>query len=161
VARADNAGMRARPILLLASIAVLLPAGPADARPCGKAAGEVPTASTLGAARKATLCLVNRARERRGLRPLSSDAGLGAAAQGHARAMTSRLFFARSAPSQAVAWNVDFLASPKHIMRRLLANRAGKATLLRRSARRAGVGVSPSTPISPDRRGATYVVEVA
>jgi Cysteine-rich secretory protein family len=145
------------PLLLLAG---LVPAADAGARSCGKAATEVPTASTVGAARKATLCLVNNARERRGLRALRGDTRLGAAAQGHAKAMTSRLFFAPARPSQAMAWNVDYLAAPKFAVRRMLGRGADRAKLLRRGARRAGIGVSPSTPVSPDQRGATYVVEV-
>jgi hypothetical protein len=75
--------------------------------------------------------------------------------------MTSRLFYSRAHPAQAMGWNVDFLAAPKYIVRRMLGNAADRSKLLSRSARRAGVGVSPSTPVSPDRRGATYVVEVA
>jgi hypothetical protein len=145
------------PLLLLAA---LVPAADAGARPCGEAATAVPTASTLGAARQATLCLVNHARERRGLRALRRDGRLGAAAQGHAKAMTSRLFFAPARPSQVMAWNVDYLAAPKFAVRRMLGRAADGAKLLRRSARRAGVGVSPSTPVSPDQRGATYVVEI-
>jgi hypothetical protein len=146
------------PLLLAVT---LVPAADAGARSCGKAAGEVPTATTLGAARKATLCLVNNARERRGLRALRSDARLGAAAQGHAKAMTSRLFFARARPSQAMAWNVDFLAAPRYAVRKMLGNAPDRSKLLRRRARRAGIGVSPSTPVSPDKRGATYVVELS
>jgi hypothetical protein len=55
---------------------------------------------------------------------------------------------------------VDYLAAPKYAVRRMLDRPAERSKLLRRGARRAGVGVSPSTPVSPDQRGATYVVEV-
>jgi hypothetical protein len=153
-------GVTLRRLLPLALLlgALALPAPAAQAAGCGPAAGEVPTASSLGAARKATLCLVNQARARKGLRALRADAGLAAHAQRHANDMTRRLFFSQSHNRQAMAWNVDFYAAPKWAVRRMLSRH--RALLLGRRTRRAGVGVSPATPFSPDRRGATYVVDV-
>jgi uncharacterized protein YkwD len=147
-------------VALVGAALSLLPAGGAAAatRSCG--GDDVPTATTLVKARNATLCLVNRARTSHGLRPLRLDLNLHAATHAHARAMTTRLFFAREAPTQAIGWNVDYLAAPKYVVRRLLASRVERAKLLGRAYRTVGIGISPSTPVSPDRRGATYVIDV-
>src|SRR3954451_24420171 len=68
------------------------PRAHAAANPCGWA-GERLSGRSLGQARQATLCLLNRIRRAHRLPPLSSSVRMRAAAWGHSRDMVRRRYF--------------------------------------------------------------------
>jgi len=81
--------------VLLLAVALLAPAAPAEAAVCGGSGS--PSLSSKGAAR-ATLCLVNRERARRGLASLRPNSRLRLAAHRHVRDMVRRAYFGHASP---------------------------------------------------------------
>src|ERR671936_777268 len=92
------AATRARNFRVLAACAVAAGAlgAPTAATADGSCANARanPNAMSLGAARDATLCLLNRERRSHGLRPLRENGDLDLASQRHANSMSDHKYFA-------------------------------------------------------------------
>jgi uncharacterized protein YkwD len=132
--------------------------------------------------RLATLCLLNAARRRHGLRRLRVDPHLRLAARRHARDMLGRRYFAHfsaggSSPwtriraagymrpgqnwlvGENLAWGTGRASAPRDRTRALLRSRAHRANMLHRRFREVGIWVAPRVPWqSRSGRGATYVL---
>lgn len=171
-------------LAVLALVAALL-IGPAQASARGSAcpfssvrAGVLP-APLL---QEATLCLVNRARARRGLRRLRSSRSLEIAARGHVREMVRKRYFAhtsragltfvarirrtgyfrgtrRWAAGEIIAWGTRERSTPRAIVRAWLRSPPHRHNLLGRKWREIGVGVSGGSPAGYRFEAATYATE--
>jgi uncharacterized protein YkwD len=165
--------------IVFASLTPAAPASPAAsaAARCANADLE-PNAANLVTIRRATLCLLNAERRRRGRGRLRSNARLRTAAQRYAEDMVRRSFFdhvspggstlvdrlratayVRSARSWSVGENLAVatgsLATPAAIMRGWMRSPGHRANILRRKFREVGIGVALGTPdFGSD--GATY-----
>jgi uncharacterized protein YkwD len=133
--------------------------------------------------RLATLCLLNAARRRHGLRRLRVDPRLRLAARRHARDMLIRRYFAhfsvagstpwdriRSAgymrPGQRwlvgenLAWGTGPASTPGDRTRALLRSPSHRANMLHRRFREVGIWVTPHVPWqSRPGQGAIYVLD--
>lgn len=170
---------RTRPVTaLVLAIAALAAASPSQALAARSQAVACRSASTLpvdvdtDSVRRATLCLLNEERERRGLARLRHNAQLAAAARRHARDMVTRSYFAHDSLSGAsfidrieqtgytrnvswtlgenLAWGSGRLASPLEIVKAWMASPGHRANVLGRF-REVGVGLAEGAPV--DARG--------
>ena len=137
-----------------------------------------PSAGNLGQLEAPIRCLLNAQRAARGLRPLSSNGRLRAAAAAHSRDMVANRYFAhrsRSGTSPAdrirragwmprgggwvvgenLAWGTGSMASPAKIVDAWMASPGHKANVLRRNFRQVGIGISSGVPVGGGG-GATY-----
>jgi uncharacterized protein YkwD len=130
----------------------------------------------------ALVCLLNRDRRTRGLRPMRADPRLAAAALGHSRAMVLRRFFDHTGPGRGVnlpfrlrrtryiprrggAWvigeNLGFgrgpMSSAAGMNRAWMHSTPHRHAILQRLFRDVGVGIYPGEP--DGRRGATFTVD--
>ena len=113
---------------------------------------------------RATLCLLNRARAFRGLRPLRGNGRLGAAAGGHARDMVARGFFDHVSPegstpesrvraagyggasmtaAETICWGAGTGSTPVAVVRSWLASADHRSIVLEPGFREVGIGVMP------------------
>jgi uncharacterized protein YkwD len=162
-----------RRVLLVAALVLAVPAAPAVAG-C-KRADSRPSASTIGDAQRATMCLVNAERRKRGLAALSSSSALTRAARGHSRDMVRRGFFDHTSPGggtpgdraraagytwstvgENIAWGGGRYATPRSIVRMWMNSPGHKANILGRSYRDAGAGAAAGNPAGGD--GGTYTL---
>jgi uncharacterized protein YkwD len=166
------------------SLAAGLNAGPADAasRPCANA-DRTPTADSVVAVRRSTLCLINAERLRRHIPRLLASSTLRVAAQRHADDMVRRGYFSHETPAgrspadrvrragyvspgaaltvgEALAWGNGDRATARQTVRRWMHSSSHRANLLSRSYRHLGVGVAIGSP-GLDDGGATFAVELA
>jgi uncharacterized protein YkwD len=164
--------------LLLCSVVAV-----AVAAPAASAADPCPGAGTPldqlgpGAARAATLCLLNRERGSRGRAPLRADARLRRAAQAHSDDMVAHRYFAHDsrdgagfgARIRATGWtrhrrsytvgeNLGFecgdRATPAAMVGAWMHSAGHRANILERRFRAIGIGVAAGTPSGEG--GATY-----
>jgi uncharacterized protein YkwD len=169
--------IRTAVIAALATAAALAPAVPAAAAPVHPilafssacpGADLVPNAGNLALVRQATLCLLNRERVTRGLRPLRSNRRLQRAATGYSRTMVSHRFFAHvsgiSTPSlrmhrvgylrddrawmegENIAWAGGSLATARSIVRLWMHSPPHRANILTGRFRDLGVGIALGAP---------------
>ena len=175
--------------LLLAAL-VALPVATAEAAPrAGKAARTcantrlVPAQGNLAQVAAATLCLVNRERELRRLRPLSNNSRLASAALAHSRDMVARRYFGHVTPEglrvsrrvlnagyasptrswsvgENLAWGTGQFASPASRVTALMNSPGHRANMLNPSFREGGVGVALDAPVRTRSAaaGGTYTV---
>jgi uncharacterized protein YkwD len=141
-----------------------------------------PSAASLGLARGAVLCLVNRVRAEHGESPLRASARLEQAAEGHCAEMISVNYFAHIAPDgmtpvdrirgtgyipgppfgyvigENLAWGTYGLSTPQSIVSAWVASPEHLANILEASYTETGVGVAASVPasLSGGAPGATY-----
>jgi uncharacterized protein YkwD len=160
-------------------------AAPADAREesCPGAAEE-PVAERPARAVSATICLVNRERERLGLPDLREQEQLAEAAEGHARDMVRRHYFSHVSPGgttmvdrlraagfirggdawavgETLAWGGGRRARPASVVDAWLESPAHRQVLLDRRYRRLGVGLAAGVPRrDAPAGGATYAMEL-
>ena len=159
-------------------------AGTAEARATASCprADDIPTASSLAAARKATICLVNAERRDRGLPALRPAKRLHAAARRHARAMVRESFFAHVDPDgtelvdrlrrvrylpatgrwragENIAWGSADLSTPRAVVDAWLASPGHRAVLFDRSWRELGVGLAAGTPVAGVIDGVTVTAD--
>jgi len=130
---------------------------------------------------RATLCLVNRERRRRGLRRLRANRRLSLAARRHARDMVRHAYFTHDSRSGAdfssriaragyfrgargweagenIAWGAGTSGSPRDVVRSWMESRSHRANILWRGFRDVGVGITPGAPVAVDySSAATYV----
>jgi uncharacterized protein YkwD len=169
-----------RPALALAmALTLALVAAPASQAACSSASASVRTASKRALVR-ATLCILNVERSKRGLRPLRLNRKLAAAARGHSRAMAARHFFSHDSLSggsfvdrirrtgylrgarswnvgENIAWGSGSLGTPRSIGRAWMNSPGHRANILSRSFRAIGIGISAGTPSGGG--GATYTTD--
>jgi uncharacterized protein YkwD len=172
-------------VVLAASLAVLLLApGPttAAADSCAAASASAKQVKPKRL-RLATLCLLNRARRRHGLRRVRVDPRLRLAARRHARDMLFRRYFAHfsvtgSSPwdriraagymrpgqrwlvGENLAWGTGRASTPFDRTRALLQSPSHRANMLHRRFREVGIWVTPRVPWQTRHgQGAIYVLD--
>jgi uncharacterized protein YkwD len=178
-----------RPRIALTLAAALLASGPvgahADSAPrhapgaCSSAHVAVHKA-TVGRARDATLCLLNRVRAQHGLPPLRLDAKLSHAARAHSREMVRHRYFGHDSPNgrspfdrmrathyvprnaswwlgENIGWGRGSLAQPTALVRAWMHSPPHRANILSRHFRDVGIGIAPSAPAGGS--GATYTTD--
>jgi uncharacterized protein YkwD len=174
---------------LLASAAprVALAVLPAAATPTTACAGANlrPSAANARAVDAATLCLIDRLRSARGLRPLRANRELAHVATSQVTSMVRYDYFADDRPSgqtpmalvavtpypahaaqvavgQNIAWGTGVDATPAHIVAEWMASPPHREVMLGSAYRDAGVGVTPAVPklLRTSDRGATYAIEL-
>jgi uncharacterized protein YkwD len=171
-------------VTLSAACAVALVAAPAalGARACQSASASPASVSKRTVVR-ATLCVLNAQRARRGVRPLRLDRRLSRAARRHARAMARRNFFSHNSPGGAsfvdrirragylrrarswtvgenLAWGTGRLSSPRSILSGWMRSPGHRANILNGSFREIGIGLARGAPVrGGGRRAATYATD--
>ena len=141
-----------------------------------------PDEATIPQLRRATFCLLNRARVAAGVRPLSRDPDLSRIANRHSKLMVDqdcfehvctnerpfprRLKFSgylNGAKKWGYAEDLGYESTPKQMVMRWLGMPYDRRNLLNREYADVGVGLAPGTP-SPqasDRKFVTYTVDLA
>jgi uncharacterized protein YkwD len=158
-------------VLLAATSAAALPAASAQASSgsctiasVGAAGTNLPTKASLSTARRETLCLLNRERAQRGLRPLRLSTHLSQASVGHSRNMVRKGFFqhgnfvarilnaryvtGRQAWSlgENIAWGAGSLGTPAQTVRAWMRSPGHRANILSRRFRDIGIGIALGAP---------------
>lgn len=130
-------------------------------------------------ARLTTVCLLNRERARRGLRPLRLRHRLNVAATRHSRNMVRKRFFAHGnfaarilrtryvtrrgawALGENIAWGSGSLATPAEIVRGWMRSPGHRSNILSRRFRDIGVGIVSGAPRAAHAvsNGATYTTD--
>lgn len=177
------------PAPVAATIALLLLGllllGPGAARgratSCGEA-GRPAYAISAKAAAKATLCLLNRKRSARGLRPLHSDKRQLEAARKHNRAMLKKNCFSHLCPGEKdlvgrvastgylpcsctwgiaenIAWGAGSRAAPAAVVRAWMRSPSHRANILNRRFDEIGIAVSAGRPGRGGGPAATYTTD--
>lgn len=161
-----------------------LPATAAAAAPDGCAAARATVArATLEQARRATLCLLNRARASRGLPALRLNRKLSAAAARHSHDMVRRRYFSHYSPDgrgilerirptgylprdagyvlgENIGWGSGPLAAPLALVRAWMRSPGHRRNILDRRFRDIGIGIALGAPSSGDGwRAATYTTD--
>ena len=165
---------------IIAMLFLALP-GPASASSCAVASAR-PSAASVPSAAKATVCLVNRVRARRGLRPFRSNGRLALAARRHSRNMVRRRFFSHWSPSGAsplhrirrtgylrgarsflvgenIGWGAGSRATPSAVVSAWMHSPPHRAAILSRRFRSIGLGVALGSPRSGTLAAATYTAD--
>lgn len=153
--------------------ALLAPAT-ASAAACAGAGG-TPTSGAKTV--KAILCLVNKERGKRGLKPLKLDRRLAKAARGHSNDMVQRRFFDHTAPGDVtfveriqrqrytagarswsvgenLAWGTGPLATPQRIVAGWMKSPGHRANILSKRFREIGIGIARGVPVAGAANGA-------
>jgi uncharacterized protein YkwD len=155
----------------------------ANSRPC-KGAGLAPREATLHQLRSAALCLINRARERHGMRSLRYSAALRRSATGHSKDMVrsgkfshygsrgstltgrvARAGYLAHAGAYAVGENIGSgpgrrFGSAVAVVRGWMHSSGHRANILNPSYRDFGVGVARGSPFGGGSRAATYTLDL-
>ncbi len=166
---------------IVAALAVLLVTVPsASAASACPAAGALASDASRDALVRATLCVLNRERARRDLRPLRLNTKLSAAARRHSTAMVRRRFFSHDSLSGAsfvdriratgylagvqswsvgenIAYGSGDRSSPRAIGIAWMKSPPHRANILSRSFREIGIGLAFGTPVGA--RGGTYTTD--
>ncbi|HMJ02409.1 MAG TPA: CAP domain-containing protein [Conexibacter sp.] len=145
------------------------PSARAALRGCAPARGVLRARRSMLRTRRRLLCLMNRARARFGLRPLSVNRCLHRVASRHAHDMVRRRYFAHVTPNgwdpgrrarhsgyaprsarwavgENIAWGVAAAARPAWVVRSWMKSPSHRHNLLSRRFRDAGIGVARGTP---------------
>ena len=153
------------------------PPPPSQPQECPGADSRPPQAHPARLAR-ATSCLVNRERRRRGLRQLRPERRLGVAARRHARDMVKRSYFAHRSPggatvtdrlrdsgylrgrgafvAETLAWGSARRAAPRAIVAAWLKSPPHRAVILSRRYREIGMAAVVGSPHRRSTAAATY-----
>jgi uncharacterized protein YkwD len=149
---------------------------------CGRAADRDPAASSLRAARSATLCLLNHERAKRHLHRLRFNHRLELAGLRHARDMVRRNYFSHTEPSgldfvqrimlthyvppasrwflgENLAWGGRRGSTPREITRAWMASPEHRHNILTAGFREIGIAIIPGAPVAGVRHAATYATE--
>jgi uncharacterized protein YkwD len=131
---------------------------------------------------RATLCLINRERTRRGLRKLALNPRLSRAAEAHSVAMVRNDFFAHDslggadfidrirnagylnqasawAVAENLAWGSGSRAAPGEIVRSWMQSPGHRANVLAGRYREIGIGVAAGAPVPTGLPAATYTTD--
>jgi uncharacterized protein YkwD len=166
--------------LTAALILSLVPAAVVSAHGCA-GAGAMPNKHNAAKIRRATLCLVNKARAAHGLKRIRGNHKLARAARRHSLDMVRHGYFEHSSPSggstlvsrasavhylrrtaawflaENIAWGSGSLASPRATVRAWMHSPPHRENILSRRVHDAGVGVALGLPAGG--RGATYTMD--
>ena len=165
----------------------MLFAGPAaqsaSAGPCNQWGSKESNEITVGHARKAVLCLVNRERNSRGLSKLDRDRRLQRAAQNHNDTMQNKRCFSHQCPGEAsltsrlqrvgwltgglsawtygenIAWGSGHLGTPKNIVQKWMNSSGHRANILSGRFDEIGIGYSKGTISSKGATGAVVTTD--
>ena len=153
---------------------------PAPAQAGCRAADRIPAPGAIGDARRATVCLLNRRRARRGLARLRGDALLRRAAKRHSLDMVRRDYFDHVSPGgstltdrllgagfglraraswvagENLAWGMGSSATPRAIVRMWMNSPPHRRNVLGPRFRRVGIGIALGAPQPVAGRAATY-----
>jgi uncharacterized protein YkwD len=167
--------MRRVVIGLLAGAAVAIGTAPAAAACHGSAAH--PASARISTVNKATLCLLNVERTKRGLAPLHENSKLDKASVGHSRDMVRRKYFehgdfaARIKASgylsgavsygigENIAWGGGSYSTPRSIVSMWMHSPGHKANILSRSFKDIGIGIARGAPENGQHDAATYTTD--
>lgn len=151
-------------------------------KPCKGWGTAAASKKTIALARRATLCLINRERTRRGLRALRTDRRLSRAATAYSKLMVKSGFFAHVSPSGTKVvdrvrkqqylprfgkWRIGenigmgerVLGTPRALVRAWMASTGHRANILDKGFRQIGLGIASGTPGKASDRGATYTTD--
>jgi uncharacterized protein YkwD len=165
-------------IAALAACALLALPAQASAATCAKA-GALPGEASADELARASVCLLNKHRAKRGLRKLRLNGRLSAAARSHTQDMVSRRYFShvsrggtdvvdrlsrvgymRGARAWSVgenlAWGAGERSTPRRIVRAWMNSAGHRANILNGRFREVGVGVVLSSPNGRGSEAATY-----
>lgn len=181
-----------RRLVLFAALSGLLltlaAAGPAADRasaagPCNKWGNKESNEITVGHARKAVLCLLNRERNSRGLPKLERDKKLQRASQNHNNYMQSRKCFSHQCPGEGsltsrlqkvrwltgglsswgygenIAWGGGGFGTPRAIVKQWMNSSGHRASILNRSFDEVGVGYGKGTVSSKNANGSVITTD--
>ncbi len=175
--------LRPLTLLLAVTLAIVLVAAPAAAaagpRKCQHARA-LPAEVGKRALLESTVCLVNKRRAGRGMRPLRIDKRLSRAARRHARDMVRRSYFSHTSLGGAtfldrirrtgytsrvrrwlvgenLAWGSGSRGTPLGIVRAWMGSPGHRANILRRGYRHIGIGMQAGAPAGSFGPAATYV----
>lgn len=141
-----------------------------------------PAKGNLRAVRRATLCLLNVERTKRGLGKLRANRPLQGVATRYAKRMVKLSFFDHVSPTgstfidrilqspyvdagdgytvgENLAWGSGVLATPKRIVKAWMESQGHRTNILNGKFADIGVGVVPGVPVAGGAPGATYVNE--
>ena len=160
----------------LTLVALAASVQPASAGVCASTSATASSASTAQLT-KATLCLLNQERTKRGLRPLRANKRLATAAKRHAADMVRRDYFSHVCPGgtdfvarirragyrgatlgENLAAGSGELASPAATVRGWMNSAGHRANILHSRFREAGVGVVAGAPSLGGADSATYAL---
>lgn len=181
-----------RVVALALAGSVALPAAAHGASPaksataaCAAAQTDV-VAETIAKAASATLCLLNRERSARDLRPLKLDRRLGAAALAHSRDMVRRGYFEHDSPDgrtpfqrmlatryvpkgaswtlgENIGWGTLTLAQPAALVKAWMKSPGHRANVLNPQFKQIGIGIAIGVPLDDPgldgQAGATYTTD--
>jgi uncharacterized protein YkwD len=184
--------LRLRQVVLLGSLALLAAASLAMAGPLTETAGasachrwgdDNPRTLNHRHARKAIRCLLNRARERHGLRRVHRDHRLVRAAQRHTNYMNGHGCFSHECPGEAslpvrlqkanylvsglrswiygenIAWGERRLGTPRAMVHAWMHSPEHRANILNSGFRDLGVGFDPGRPGDRGSSAGTYTTD--
>jgi uncharacterized protein YkwD len=166
---------------LIAAFAVPAAAPAVAAQKCANAS-VVPASNNLAKVRRATMCLVNRERTKRGLPKLHANRALRGVAQRYAAKMVAQRFFDHVSPGgstfisriqssrylsgvrgwslgENIAYGSGEQSTPRRIVRAWMESPGHRANLLNGSYRDQGMGIALGTPDGSGATGATYANE--
>lgn len=171
-------------VALLAALlaAAMLSASPASAARACQSASASPASASKRSVVRATLCLLNNERSKRGLRRLRLSKRLSRAASRHARDMARRKYFSHQSFSGAdfvqrirrtgylhsarswsvgenIAWGTESSATPSSIMKAWMNSPGHKANIVSRSFTEIGIGVASRAPVWTRGSGGTYATD--
>lgn len=179
---AAGSGSASAAVLPCVDVAGAVQVGCAPAQPAkGACANEsaLPATDNLPQIRKATLCLVNKQRAKRHLKPFVAQPTLGGVANRFAAELVAEHFFDHTSPTgttmlerikgtsylkgavsrwwvgENIAYGTGSLATPKAIVNAWMHSAGHRANILDSHFREIGLGVALGSPDGPD--GATYV----
>jgi uncharacterized protein YkwD len=138
---------------------------PANGHGCAHATDK-PDSDHLADERRATLCLLNRERRLRHLRPLRVDRHLERAAQAYSKEMAARDFFEHVAPDgtnptarvtaagyglahvigENLGWGSDVAGEPAAMVDGWMHSPGHRANILQPAYREIGIGIVPAAP---------------
>jgi uncharacterized protein YkwD len=136
-----------------------------------------PNDVSLATAKDATICLLNRERNRRGLRDFHRNGRLSLASQRHARDMSQRNYFAHGdfvsrikhanylrgsrswTVGENIAWGSWDYASPAEVVEGWMNSPGHRANILSSRFREIGIGVARGAPVGGQKRAGTYVTD--
>jgi uncharacterized protein YkwD len=163
-------------LALLGSLLTAAPSAHAATRCAG--ADSKPSATPLSTVERATLCLLNDERSRRGLPALDSNRRLHSAAVAHSRDMARRDYFAHNTLGgsdwgtrirrygysggligENIAWGAGSLSTPRSIVRAWMRSSGHRANILRRRFDEVGIGIARGAPVPRVRDAAVYTAD--
>jgi uncharacterized protein YkwD len=174
--------------LVLGLLALLAGAGPAAgvasaAGPCNQWGNKESNEVTVGHARKAVLCLINRERHARGIPKLDRDRKLQRASQRHNDLMQNRSCFSHDCPGEPsltgrlqdvgwltgglsrwaygenIAWGEGERGTPRAIVNAWMNSSGHRANILNRTFDEIGVGYTKGTITNKNANGSVMTAD--